>query len=169
MISEKLNKAINDQINFEMESENIYLAMRAYCKSIDLDGFANFFDAQVKEERFHCMKFFDYVNQVGGRVEIGAIKGPKNDFDSLVDVFEAAYAHEQIVTKKVYALMDLAMDERDHATISFLKWFIDEQVEEEDTFSTLVSRLERVKDNPTAIYMLDKELEQRVFTAPVVE
>lgn len=169
MISEKLNKAINDQINFEMESENIYLAMQAYCNSIDLDGFANFFDAQVKEERFHAMKFFDYVNQVGGRVEIGAIKGPNNNFNSILDVFKTAYAHEQIVTKKIYNLMDLAMEERDHATISFLQWFIDEQVEEEDTFSTLVSKLDRIKDNETAIYMLDKELQQRVFTPPVTE
>jgi len=169
MLSEKLNKAINDQINFEMESENIYLAMQAYCKSIDLDGFTNFFDAQVKEERFHTMKFFDYVNQVGGRVEIGAIKGPKNDFNSLLDIFELAYAHEKVVTKKIYAIMDLAMDEKDHATMSFLQWFIDEQVEEEDTFSTLVSKLKRSKNNETAIYMLDKELEQRVFTPPVTQ
>lgn len=169
MISESLNKAINDQINFEMESENIYLAMKAYCKSVDLDGFANFFDAQIKEERFHSTKFFDYVNQVGGRVEIAAIKAPKNDFNSPIEAFESAYAHEQVVTKKIYALMDLAMDERDHATMSFLQWFIDEQVEEEDTFSTLVTRLKRVKDNPAAIYMLDKELEQRVFTPPITE
>ncbi|KAJ49300.1 ferritin [Clostridium tetanomorphum] len=166
MLSESLNSAINDQINYEMYSENIYLAMQAYCSSLDLDGFANFFKVQVQEERFHAMKFFDYVNQMGGRVKIGAIECPENEYESILDVFKIAYEHEQKVTRRIYNLADMATEERDHATMSFLKWFIDEQVEEENTFSTLIRKLERIGNDSASIYMLDTELAQRTFTPP---
>lgn len=168
MLSERLNKAINEQINYEMYSENIYLAMQAYCTSIDLEGFANFFKVQVQEERFHAMKFFDFINNRGGRVHIGAIEAPENNYNSLLEAFKSAYEHEQKVTQRIYNLADLATEERDHATMSFLKWFIDEQVEEESTFSALISKLERIGENSAAIYMLDAELAQRTFTAPAV-
>ncbi|GAA0726350.1 ferritin [Clostridium malenominatum] len=166
MLSQGLNKAINEQINYEMYSENIYLAMQAYCSSIDLEGFANFFKVQVQEERFHSMKFFQFIIDRGGRVNIGAIEAPENTYNSLLDAVKSAYEHEQKVTKRIYNLADLATEERDHATMSFLRWFIDEQVEEESTFSALISKLERIGENSAAIYMLDAELAQRTFTPP---
>lgn len=166
MLSEKLIKVINDQINYELYSSNAYLAMQAYCAANDLDGFANFFKVQAQEENFHAMKFFDYLNQMGGRVTIEALPSPKNDFESILHTFKEGYEHEKTVTQRVYNLMDIATDEREHATISLLKWFIDEQVEEETTFNNIVKRLERISNDPAALYTLDSELATRVFTPP---
>jgi len=166
MFSEKLVNAVNEQIKHEFFSAHLYLAMAAYCASEDLNGFANFFKVQAEEEKFHAMKFFDYVIERGGRTRLTALDAPDNDYSSVLDAFKKAYAHELSVTKRIYQLMDIAMDEREHATISFLKWFIDEQVEEEAAFSSLVKKLERISDNPNALYMLDAELSQRTFTPP---
>jgi ferritin len=140
--------------------------MASYCASQDLNGFANFFRVQAEEETFHAMKFFDYIVERNGRVTISAIEEPNNNYDSILDVFKKGYTHEQFVTERIYKLMDLAMEEKEHATISFLKWFIDEQMEEESTFNALVTKLERIGNNNHALYMLDMELAQRTFTPP---
>ena len=167
MLSEKLVGELNEQIKYEFFSAHLYLAMAAYCASEDLNGFANFFKVQAEEEKFHAMKFFDYILEMGGRTRLTALDAPENDYTSVLDAFQKSYSHEQFVTKRIYKLMDIAMDEREHATISFLKWFIDEQVEEESTFNSLVKKLERIQDNANALYMLDAELAQRTFTPPV--
>ena len=166
MVSEKLFKELNDQLNFEYESANVYLAMAAYCASMDLDGFENFFLIQTEEERFHASKFYNYINEVGGRVTISAYAEPRNEFSTLLDVFETALNHEKVVTERIYKLMDVAQDEREYATISFLKWFIDEQVEELNMFNKLIQKIKRVGDNISALMTLDSELAQRVFTRP---
>lgn len=166
MLSDKLFKALNDQVNFELYSEYVYLAMSAYCESQDLKGFANFFKVQAQEERFHAMKFFDYIYQMGGRVILHAIPEPANEYEDILSVFNAGYHHEHEVTKRIYNLADIATEEREHATMSLLKWFIDEQVEEEDTFNTLIKRLQRIGGNSAAFFMLDDELAMRVFTPP---
>ena len=166
MLSDKLMTAINDQINYELYSANVYLAMQAYFASNDLDGFANFFKVQIQEENFHANKFFDYLNQMGGRVIIDAMPAPQSNFESVLHVFKDALAHEKIVTERIYNLMVIATEEREHATISLLKWFIDEQVEEENTFGGIVKKLERLGGDSAALYMLDAELASRVFTPP---
>lgn len=166
MLSEKLMKSINDQLNFELYSGNIYLAMQSYCASNDLNGFANFFKVQVQEETFHAMKFFDYLIQMDGKVNIEALPAPKNQYESVLHAFKDALGHEKIVTQRIYNLMDIATDEREHATISLLKWFIDEQVEEENNFTNIVKRLERSGNDSAALYMLDTELAARIFTPP---
>lgn len=166
MLSDKLMKSINDQINYELYSGNVYLAMQAYFASNDLDGFANFFKVQIQEENFHANKFFNYLNQMDGRVIIDAMPAPQNDFESVLHVFKEALAHEKTVTQRIYHLMDIATEEKEHATISLLKWFIDEQVEEENTFGSIVKRLERMGADSAALYMLDSELAARVFTPP---
>lgn len=166
MLSDNLLSALNDQLNYEYYSEYIYLAMAAYCESEDLTGFANFFKVQAQEEHLHATKFFDYINQKGGRVIIKGFSEPENEFSDILDTFLKAYGHEQEVTRRIYELSDIASEEREHATISFLKWFIDEQVEEEDNFSTLINRLKRIGDNSAALYMLDVELAARVFAPP---
>ena len=167
MISERLFNELNKQINFEFYSAHIYLAMAAYCAAEDFDGFSNFFKVQAEEERFHAMKFYNYVNEMNGRVILEAMPEPENHYNSLLDVFEIAYNHEKIVTSKIYNLTDIATEEREHATISLLKWFIDEQVEEEANFSGLIKKLGRINDDPTSIYMLDNQLATRVFVPPV--
>ena len=166
MLSEKLEKSLNDQITFEFYSSYTYLAMAAYCEASDLSGFANFFRVQAKEELDHAMKLYDYVFQKGGRVILGEIEEPKKEYESMVDVFETGLAHERIVTSKIYAITDIATEEREHATMSFLKWFIDEQVEEENNFNSLLKKVKRCESNPAALYMLDDELANRVYVAP---
>ncbi len=169
MLSKNLENAINDQITFELYSSYTYLAMAAYCESIDLSGFANFFRVQAKEEIDHATKFYDYVFQKGGTVVLGQIDKPKDTYNDVVDVFETGLAHEELVTKKIYNIVDIANEEKEHATISFLNWFVDEQVEEEDNFSTYLKKAKRCIGNPQALYMMDDELAQRVYVAPATE
>ncbi|MEW8994603.1 ferritin [Clostridium sp.] len=166
MLSENLLKNLNDQVNFEFYSSYTYLAMSAYAESVDLSGIANFFRIQAQEELFHAMKLYDYIFQKNGVVELEKIDKPEGKYESIVDVFETGYKHEQLVTSRIYKLADIASDEKEHATISLLRWFIDEQVEEENTFNTLLKKIKRVEDNPAALYMLDEELATRVFTPP---
>ncbi|MCB2356256.1 ferritin [Clostridium estertheticum] len=169
MISERLFTELNKQMNFEFYSAHLYLAMAAYCAAEDFDGFSNFFKVQAEEEKFHAMKFYNYINEMNGRVTLEGMPNPKNDYKSLIDAFKIAYSHEKIVTSKIYNLTDIATDEREHATISLLKWFIDEQVEEEATFNGLIKKLGRINDDPTSIYMLDNELATKVFIPPVTK
>lgn len=166
MLSERITSEFNEQIKHEFFSANFYLAMAAYCKDQDLDGFANFFIVQAEEERFHAMKFFNFVNELGGRVRISAYDEPRNDFSSLEEVFTSALDHEKFVTERINLLMDLAINEKNYACQSFLNWFVDEQVEELSMFSTLVNKLKRIGENSHAIYMLDTELAARTFTPP---
>lgn len=169
MLSEKLAKALNDQMNFEFLSAHYYLAMAAYFEDQDLSGFGHFFVVQAEEERFHAMKFYNFINEMDERATIQAISEPKNEFKSYVDVFETALEHEKEVTKRIYNLMDIATEEREHATISFLKWFIDEQVEEEANMKNIIKKLQRIGEDNHAVYALDQELAQRVFTPPVAQ
>jgi len=168
MLSEKLENSLNDQINFEFYSAHIYLSMAAYCLGMDLDGFANFFTVQAEEEKFHAMRFFNYVNQKEGKIILKGMPNPSVDFKSALDVFETALSHEKIVTNKIYNLSDIAMEEREHATLSLLKWFIDEQVEEENTLTTIIKKIKRMDKDSAALYMLDTELAARVFVPPVI-
>lgn len=166
MLSENLLKNLNEQVNFEIYSSYTYLAMASFAESIDLSGFANFFRVQAQEELFHAMKLYDYVFQKGGFVELEAIDKPNHKYEDIIDVFQKGFEHEQLVTSKIYKLADIASEEREHATMSLLRWFIDEQVEEEDNFHSLLKKVKRCKDNPAALYMMDDELATRVFTPP---
>ena len=163
MLSENLLKNLNDQVNFEFYSSYTYLAMAAYAESVELSGFANFFRVQAKEELDHALKFYDYIFQKNGFVELEQIPKPNHKYDSIIDVFQKGYEHEQLVTSKIYALADIAAEEREHATMSLLNWFIDEQVEEENNFNSLLKRVKRSEGNPAAIYMMDDELAKRVY------
>jgi ferritin len=166
MLSEKLIDEINQQIKYEFYSAHLYMAMAAYCDSEDFPGFANFFKVQAEEERFHAMKLYDFLNQMGATVVIYGLDEPSNKYDSILDVFEKSLEHEKFVTQRIYTLTDIATQEKEHSTVSFLKWFIDEQVEEEDTFNNLVKKLERIGNDSTGLYMLDDQLAQRTFTPP---
>ncbi|WP_195940687.1 ferritin [Romboutsia sp. 1001713B170131_170501_G6] len=166
MISEKLFSQLNEQVNFEFYSSYTYLGMAAYAESIDLSGFANFFRVQAQEELFHAMKLYDYIFQKNGMVKLEEIAKPESDYENILDAFQRGYNHEQMVTRRFYELADTANEEKEHATISFLKWFIDEQVEEENTFNSLLKKIRRCEGNTAALYMLDEELSTRVFTPP---
>jgi ferritin len=166
MLSEKLTKALNEQMNYEFYSAHVYLATAAYCSNESLDGFANFFLVQAEEENFHAMKFYHFINDMGERAEITGMPNPANTFSSILETFETSLGHEKEVTRRIYNLADLAMDEREHATLTFLNWFIEEQVEEEATFDTLIQRLKRIGDDNNAFEMMDSELAKRTFTPP---
>ncbi|MEY8000797.1 ferritin [Clostridium sp. Mt-5] len=166
MLSKRLKKAINDQINFEYYSANIYLAMEAYFARENLNGFVNFFKVQIQEENFHASKFFDYLNQVGADITIKGFPDPKNDYESPLAVFEAALKHEQIVTSRINDLMATANEDKDYASIALIQWFVNEQVEEENTFNNGIQALKRIGDNPAALYLYDQELAARTFIPP---
>ncbi len=164
MISTTMQKLINDQIQKEFFSAYFYLSMKAWFAAQNLDGFANFFDVQMKEERDHALKFFDYMNHVGGTVTLQAIQAPPATFASPLDVFEQTLAHEQLVTASIYNLVNLAVEEKDHKTNAFLQWFVTEQAEEENTAESNVRKLQLIRDNPQGLFMLDAELAKRVYT-----
>ncbi|MDG5473511.1 ferritin [Jeotgalibacillus sp. ET6] len=163
MLSQTLIKGLNDQMNYEFYSAHIYLATAAYCSNESLDGFANFFLAQAEEERFHAMKFYQFIIDMGVRAEIDSMAKPNNQFDSVLEAFEKSLAHEKEVTKRIYALADLALDEREHATMNFLNWFIEEQVEEQATFDAIIQKLRRIDKDSNMFYMLENELGKRTF------
>ncbi|SCY64634.1 ferritin [Alkaliphilus peptidifermentans] len=167
MLSENLIRKLNEQVKHEFYSSNYYLAMASYCKELDLDGFANFFIVQAEEERFHAMKLFNFINEIGGRAIISGLDEPQNSFSSLEEVFHSSLKHEEFVTELINQLMDLAITEKNYATVSFLNWFVDEQVEEMAMMNSLLKRVRRIIGNDSAIYMMDDELAKRIFTPPV--
>ncbi len=169
MISSNMEKALNDQINAETYSAYLYLSMSAYFADQGLPGFSAWMKAQAQEELFHSMKFFNYVNDRGGRVRLGAIAEPPLEWSSVVDAFEAALDHEKHVTSLINSLVDQAIEEKDHATNNFLQWFVGEQVEEEDSASDIVNKLKLMGQAAGGLFMLDRELGQRTFVPPSPE
>ena len=166
MLGEKLQDAINDQMNAELYSSYLYLSMSAYFQSVNLAGFAIWMRIQAQEELVHVMKFYDYVNERGGRVTLKAVDAPPTEWKSPLAAFEHAYEHEQMVTGRINDLVNLAIDERDHATNGFLQWFVTEQVEEEASADGVVQKLKLVGADGGGMFMVDRELGQRVFTPP---
>lgn len=161
MLSDQLFEKLNDQMNFEFFSEHAYLALAAYCASESWDGFSTFFVKQADEEKEHGMKIFQFLCDLGKRPTISGFPSPEKEIDSVLKAFETAYEHEKVVTSRFYEISDLALNEREHATMQFLKWFIDEQVEEESTFDGLVQRLRRIGNDGNALLILDAELGKR--------
>jgi len=164
MLSEKLLGKLNEQITHEFFSAHYYLAMAAYFKKEELDGFANFFVVQAEEERFHAMKFFEFINEQGEEAVITGFKDPKRDFQSVEEIFTLALEHEKLVSSLINDLMDIAQQEKNYPSIGFLQWFIDEQVEEEASMGRLLSLVRRVGEQGHGILMLDRELAARRFT-----
>jgi ferritin len=166
MINKKMEDAINGQINAEFYSAYLYLQMAAYFKSLNLPGFANWMTVQTQEEVTHAMKFYDYLISRGGKVKLVSVDGPATNWESPLAVFEASYKHEQKVTGLINALMDLAMQEKDHAASMFLQWFVNEQVEEEANADAISQQLRLAAGNSSALLMIDRELATRVFVPP---
>jgi len=164
-MNKKLVDAINTQINYEIESAHVYLAMQSYISTLGLDGFENWFGIQFEEELAHARKFIKYMNDRGARVEIRGFEDPRNEFSSILEVLEVSLAHEKGVTDRINNLMTIAHEVKDYAAVSLLQWYVDEQVEEEDNFSKLIGQVKLVKD--AGLYILDQELLTRVFV-PIV-
>lgn len=161
MASEKLMKELNDQFNFELLSGYYYMAMAAYCSDENMNGFAHFFVEQAKEEYSHAMKFYEFIYDMDGRVMTQAMSQPKNEFNSFLEVFEDALKHEKEVTSRINNLLELAMEEKSYPTVQFLQWFVEEQLEEENSMKDIIFKLEKVGDHPQGMFMLDHQLGSR--------
>lgn len=161
MLKKKVEDALNAQLNAELYSAYLYLAMSAYCETIPMKGFARWLRLQAGEEREHAMKFFDYIIEAGGTVKLSRIDAPEGSWNSVGEVFEQVYEHEKKVTGMIHALMDLAVKEKDYATQNFLSWFVKEQVEEEANASEILARIKMLKDVAGHMFWLDKEMGKR--------
>jgi ferritin len=166
MMSKKMEKALNEQINAEAYSAYLYLAMAAYFEAENLPGLASWMRIQTQEETAHALKFFDFVNERRGRVVLKGIDQPQKEWKSPLAAFEAAFEHEQLVTGRINDLVNLAVEEKDHATGAFLQWCVNEQVEEETSVDRIVQMLKMAEKAPGAMFMIDRELGQRTFTPP---
>lgn len=163
MLKQRMQDALNKQINAEFEASYLYLSMSAYFESINLPGFANWMKIQAQEELTHAMKIFRFVNDRGGRVILTAISKPETEWKTPLDAFEGALAHEQKVTGMIDNLVDIATEEKDHASRSMLNWFVDEQVEEEANASEIAEKLKLIGDKGQGLLMLDRDLASRTF------
>jgi len=166
MLNEKMQDAINEQINAEMYSAYLYLSMSAYFESEGLSGFAKWMRVQYDEEVFHAMKFFDYISERGGRVHLKAIEMPKHEWNSVIDVFTETLNHERHVSSLINNLVDLSIELKDHATNQMLQWFVEEQVEEESTAETILDELKLIGEAKSGLFMMNREMSQRSFTPP---
>ena len=169
MIGRKIEEALNAQLNAEFYSAYLYLSMAGYFESINLKGFANWMRVQIQEEQFHAMKLYDYIFERGGKVNLSQIDAPPRDWDCPLAVFNATLTHEQKVTGLINDLVSLARTEKDYAAETYLQWYVKEQVEEESNVGTVLAQLKLVKDSPQALFMLDNQMAQRVFTLPLPE
>ena len=167
-MNEKLQNAFCVQINKELYSAYLYLAMQSYFKDMNLDGFANWMSVQVQEELAHAMGMYNYVFERGGKVELMSIEKPAEDFSSPLDVFEKVLEHEKYVTSLINDLAETAEEVKDRAAISLLQWYIKEQVEEEANVSNVLGNLKLAQNDPRALLLLDRELATRTFVAPVI-
>ncbi len=161
MLKQTLEKAINKQINAELWSAYLYLSMSSYFESINLGGFAHWMRVQAKEEVGHAMRFYTHIVERRGRVTVSAIPAPSVTWKTPLHAFEEAFKHEQKVTGMIDDLANMAAKEKDHAMASMLKWFIDEQVEEEHSTDAIVQKLKMIGTNTGGLYMLDHEFGER--------
>ena len=168
MINEKLQQAFSKQINYELYSEYLYLIMRDFFKEMNLEGFANWFDVQVQEERAHAMGLINYIHARGGKVEYLPIELPKSEGKTPIEIFEQVLYHEEFVTSKINELFDVAQETKDRAAQQFLNWYINEQVEEEENVNNVLTTLKLIDNDKYALLMYDKELAARTFQAPVI-
>jgi len=167
MLSQKLQDALNEQMKNEFFSAYLYMAMSGYFQEENLPGIANWMRVQALEEMTHGERFFNFLCDAGGRTHLLPIDGPKNDYQTPLEVFEYGLEHELFVTDRINRLMDLAREESNHAAQIVLQWFVTEQVEEESNFTLIVSKLRRIGNDGQGLLQLDQELAARVFVPPV--
>ena len=166
MLNNKVQDALNEQINAEFWSAYLYLSMAQHFEAEGMPGVANWFKIQFQEEQAHATIFMNYINQRGGRVTLKAIDAVPTSWESPLEAFKATLEHEKTVTALINDLYALAESERDYATRDRLTWFVSEQVEEEDNCRTLIDKFSLIGNDGMGLYMLDQELGSRTYTAP---
>lgn len=158
MLSQKMIDKLNNQVNLEMYSSNIYLAMSAWCASKGLVGSAKFLKDHSTEELSHAYKLFDYINETGALAKVGQIDAPMSDFSDIKDVFHKTYEHELKVSKSIFELVDAALEEKDYATFNFLQWYVTEQHEEEKLFKDILDKIDIIGTDGRGLFMIDREI-----------
>lgn len=166
MLSEKIEFLLNEQVKHELEAANWYLSMSSWAEVNGFHGSASFFLEQSKEENFHAMKIFHFINELDGHAIAPSVAQPDSEFNSFRNLFERALELEKENTKKINNLVKEARQANDYATEQFLQWYVDEQVEEEDLFRTILDKLKILGDQGPGLYMLDQELGQRQGDTP---
>ena len=167
MISKKMAKALNEQLNNEFHSAFLYLSMSAHCSKMDLNGAANWFLFQYQEEQQHATRFYNYLIEQDATILLKTIEKPEKNFGTLLETYQKSLEHEQMMTATLNELSNKALNKKDHATYNLLQWFVNEQVEEEATVGEIISKLKLVKNDGYGILMVDNELGQRASAATV--
>ncbi|MCL1050324.1 non-heme ferritin [Shewanella abyssi] len=160
MLAQKMIDQLNDQINMEFFSSNLYLQMSAWCEDKGFEGAAKFMRTHANEEMGHMHRLFTYVSETGGMPLLGTIEAPQADFPSLLKLFEYTYEHEQLITKKINELAHAAFSNQDYSTFNFLQWYVSEQHEEEKLFKSIVDKIRLVGEDGKALFFVDKDLAQ---------
>ena len=161
MLNSKMEAALNKQINAELWSGYLYLSMSCDMDNKGYEGMAFWFAKQAKEEFEHATRFMKFIGEIDGKVALKPIDEVRQEWNSPEDAFGDTLMHEKVVTEKIHKLMDLAVELKDYATQSMLKWFIDEQVEEEDAARKILEKLKRIESSPSGLYAVDKQLGKR--------
>jgi ferritin len=169
MIKEKVEKAINEQIKKEEYSSRLYLQMASWCEVNGFKGAAEFLYAQADEERVHMLKFVHYLNDRGGHAKMMQIEQPPYEFKNISDIFEQVMEHEIFITNSINDVYEVTLSERDHTSGTFLQWFINEQIEEESTMSTILDKIKLVGEDKAGYFHIDKELEAMAAARPAPE
>ncbi|MBK7868459.1 MAG: ferritin [Ignavibacteriales bacterium] len=161
MLNAKMEKALNEQINKEIFSSYLYLSLAAYYETLNLSGFAAYFKVQANEEYLHAMKIYDHIHTRGGKVVLEAIAKPQSEWAGALDGLKSAFEHEQFISKSIFSLVDLANEIKDHSTNTFLNWFVEEQIEEEESALAVVTKLEMIGESKNSLYLFDRDMGKR--------
>ena len=161
MLSEKIQQALNNQLNSEFSSAYTYLSLAAYFEDLELNGFAHWMKIQYQEELMHAERIYAFINDRDGRVRLQALAAPQGDWDSPLDAFKFALKGERALSERIYEVVDEALAERDHATHTFMQWFVNEQVEEEAIVRNIVSDMELIIESRDGIFLMDRDLAGR--------
>ena len=167
MLSEKMQKALNEQIRIEAESSQIYLAMASWSEVKGLEGVAQFMYAQSDEERMHMLKFFKYINERGGHAVVSELSKPAVSFGSIKEMFETLFKHEIFVSQSINELVHISLEEKDYATHNFLQWYVAEQIEEEAQARTILDKINLIGDDKGGLYLFDNDIKQLSIVSSV--
>jgi len=166
MLSQTMVSRLNEQINLEFYSSNLYLQMSAWCEAKGLEGCGTFLRAHAAEEMQHMQRLFTYVNETGAMAVLGQIQAPPTDFESIVEVFRSTYDHECLVTRKINGLADTAFGEKDYSTFNFLQWYVGEQHEEEALFKSILDKIEIIGTDGKGLFFIEQEIARMAAAAP---
>lgn len=168
MLSERMQKALNDQIRIEAESSQVYLAMASWSEAKGLEGISQFMYGQSDEERMHMLKMFKYINERGGNAVVSELNRPAAEFGSIKEMFQTLFKHEVFVSQSINELVHISLEEKDYATHNFLQWYVAEQIEEEAQARTILDKINLIGDDKGGLYLFDNDIKQLTVVSSVM-